>query len=41
MNNNGLTKDDLKGFSDLLIKANTQQIFLLLKALQEEIYKRT
>ena len=39
--NQGLTKDEMKQFTDILIKANAQQLIILGKTLQDEIHKRT
>ena len=41
MNINGLTKDDLNAFSDLLKKANNEQMTMLSMRLQQEFYRRT
>lgn len=41
MNINGLTQQDIKTFKDLLLKANTEQLQILLRTLQEEFLRRT
>jgi hypothetical protein len=36
----GLTDKEIKGFLDLLLKANNEQIGLMLESIKGEIFKR-
>lgn len=40
MNNNGLTQEHMKLYADLLKMANTQQLFFMLRSLQQELQAR-